>query len=505
MKIIKIGRNPGNDIVIDDMTVSSEHARITITDSGSVSIRDLNSKNGTYVNGKQISKETAISATDEIKVANSIVDWMRFFHKNAVSNSNHTVLNNKLNNSKSIGRAPENDIVLSYSDVSSKHAIIRKDQSGNVILQDNNSTNGTFVNNNKIDSYILKPGDKVLLANKYLLEWETIFGVSGNSISKSTTSPKLFKPIVIAVVSVAVICLGIFFFVKLSTPVIQQQVQLSPEKIYSIYKKSVVMIYGTYYYEVSAKGKILANITVADNQLAQYNGDNPITYTATGFFVSKDGKIMTNRHVVCPWDYDDGITDKVKEYFQKYLARLSLSNQKAFMALQPMIGDVVVQGKLGKLFGIFLNDSFVKGINDMIPCSYIRDSGSKNIDLGLLQVNSKSLPAGVNKIVDLSLADVSASATQIGKKVFAIGFPAGFTVGNTNTGIEANNQSGEITQSRGDVEFGHNISITHGASGSPIFNSYGQLVGIVNAGFLGVAQGYNMAVKAKCAVELMNK
>lgn len=50
-----IGRNPDNDIQINDSVVSSYHARIITTDDGST-VYDLNSTNGTYVNGKHTRK-----------------------------------------------------------------------------------------------------------------------------------------------------------------------------------------------------------------------------------------------------------------------------------------------------------------------------------------------------------------------------------------------------------------------------------------------------------------
>jgi len=52
-----LGRRPYNDIVIDNMAVSGEHARLLMAD-GEVTIEDLNSTNGTYVNGKSIKKQT---------------------------------------------------------------------------------------------------------------------------------------------------------------------------------------------------------------------------------------------------------------------------------------------------------------------------------------------------------------------------------------------------------------------------------------------------------------
>ena len=50
------GRRPYNDIVIDNMAVSGEHAVLQMLGSES-HIEDLNSTNGTYVNGKVVKKQ----------------------------------------------------------------------------------------------------------------------------------------------------------------------------------------------------------------------------------------------------------------------------------------------------------------------------------------------------------------------------------------------------------------------------------------------------------------
>ena len=50
---ISIGRRPHNEIALDDLTVSGEHALITVVD-GERLIRDLESRNGTVVNGLAI-------------------------------------------------------------------------------------------------------------------------------------------------------------------------------------------------------------------------------------------------------------------------------------------------------------------------------------------------------------------------------------------------------------------------------------------------------------------
>ena len=51
-----LGRRPYNDIVIDNLAVSGEHAVIHMTDDG-VEIEDLGSTNGTYVNAKAVTRQ----------------------------------------------------------------------------------------------------------------------------------------------------------------------------------------------------------------------------------------------------------------------------------------------------------------------------------------------------------------------------------------------------------------------------------------------------------------
>ncbi len=56
--IITIGRDPSNSIFLNDMTVSRKHARIDFTslDQGYVTIEDLNSLNGTWIDGAIVNK-----------------------------------------------------------------------------------------------------------------------------------------------------------------------------------------------------------------------------------------------------------------------------------------------------------------------------------------------------------------------------------------------------------------------------------------------------------------
>ena len=78
MKKITIGRNSSNDIVINDTMVSRFHCEI-IQESGTIKIVDLNSSNGTFVNGQRISGAVDLTPQDTVCVHNISVNWQEYF------------------------------------------------------------------------------------------------------------------------------------------------------------------------------------------------------------------------------------------------------------------------------------------------------------------------------------------------------------------------------------------------------------------------------------------
>jgi hypothetical protein len=61
-----LGRRPYNDIVIDNLAVSGEHA-VFLVRQGRVEVEDLNSTNGTYLNGKAV-RLTPLQDQDTIEI-----------------------------------------------------------------------------------------------------------------------------------------------------------------------------------------------------------------------------------------------------------------------------------------------------------------------------------------------------------------------------------------------------------------------------------------------------
>ncbi len=61
----KVGRDPEDGIFLDDVTVSRHHAEFTVAGE-TLSVRDLGSTNGTYVNGSRAESAELISGDEVI-------------------------------------------------------------------------------------------------------------------------------------------------------------------------------------------------------------------------------------------------------------------------------------------------------------------------------------------------------------------------------------------------------------------------------------------------------
>ena len=57
-RLLRIGRDPGNDLVIPDLSVSRNHAELRNLGDGRYEIVDLGSHNGTFVNGRRVGQAT---------------------------------------------------------------------------------------------------------------------------------------------------------------------------------------------------------------------------------------------------------------------------------------------------------------------------------------------------------------------------------------------------------------------------------------------------------------
>lgn len=69
---VVVGRSPSSDIVIDEPYVSATHARFTLQGPAIV-LEDLESTNGTLVNGHPISQPVTLRDGDDVQVGDTVM------------------------------------------------------------------------------------------------------------------------------------------------------------------------------------------------------------------------------------------------------------------------------------------------------------------------------------------------------------------------------------------------------------------------------------------------
>jgi hypothetical protein len=71
---VSIGRAPGNDVVLSDRAVSSQHCRVRPTLKGEFELFDLDSTNGTWVNARRIGRHP-LAPGDLVKVGETVLQF----------------------------------------------------------------------------------------------------------------------------------------------------------------------------------------------------------------------------------------------------------------------------------------------------------------------------------------------------------------------------------------------------------------------------------------------
>ena len=69
---VVIGRSPSCDIVVDEPFVSANHARLTIQGPALV-LEDLESTNGTMVNGRTVTEPVTLRDGDDLQVGDAVL------------------------------------------------------------------------------------------------------------------------------------------------------------------------------------------------------------------------------------------------------------------------------------------------------------------------------------------------------------------------------------------------------------------------------------------------
>lgn len=501
MRLLKIGRDAQCNIVINSQVVSSIHAEMTLMNSGDILLEDKQSHNGTFVNGNKLVPNTPcnVKRGDKITFGNVELNWAQVPPLPDMSMYSAIY---------EIGSNFNNDIQLSGATVSRFHATIVKDKKNRMFIIDH-SKNGTTVDGVRIPSnspYRLK-GNSTVVCGGVPLEWKS-----------RVAMPTQAWKVILAVAACALILFGIGFG---AWKVIGNgEKKYSDEQLYASYNNSVVMIRGLYHYKVTAGdldlsklnipseflkiGKDLVRVDVlTPEQIITYG-----SYSATGFFISEDGQMITNLHVVKPWLFDNSIKT-LEEEVKKDIARKAATTDviRTILAgsatdLSAYISMVKVEGVLDAL--IFVPQGRYFSQENATSCRVLSAGEDTENDLALLQSEKAELPSRTRFINVKDSIAITDDAYKVGTHMYTLGFPGGpgYQEPKSESGIQLFAHGGNITQAGTEYKFGFNAPSTHGASGSPIFNENGFLIGVLNQG-IDETQGFNFGIKAKYVKQLL--
>lgn len=100
----------------------------------------------------------------------------------------------------SIGRSPDNGLVIDNPAVSHYHARVFNEE-GRLMLEDFGSMNGTFVNGQRIKMIALKPGDSVVVGKHTILVSDSrdmeAFASSGRGVATKPAAPKINETVML--------------------------------------------------------------------------------------------------------------------------------------------------------------------------------------------------------------------------------------------------------------------------------------------------------------------
>ncbi|MGN0328474.1 MAG: serine protease, partial [Lachnospira sp.] len=247
------------------------------------------------------------------------------------------------------------------------------------------------------------------------------------------------------------------------------------------------------------KLELPTEVVVSNGKLKAVNGQraNMNIYTGTGFYVSEDGKIATNLHIVRPWLFDKE-QSLISDQYKMFMSVAASENP----ALNAFTAQIKVEGVLSYI-GMIPNGAYFSEDN-LKQCRELIAHDNTENDVAILQLETKKLPDDNCTIVNIDQAVVNDSDICVGSHVYTMGFPFGLSLQDLKSpkGIQLLGHGGSVTQECADYSFGFDASSYGGASGSPIFNEKGQLIGVLNAG-VSKSQGFNYAIKASHVVDLL--
>lgn len=259
----------------------------------------------------------------------------------------------------------------------------------------------------------------------------------------------------------------------------------------------------------------------------------------TGFLISKDGLIATNRHIAKPIAPEE-VGSQLKKHFQDtkeqiqekidslndYLQILAgfgamgeeyINTRKSLKSLQETVRALDKLINLGQYkvevkteTSVAFTGAKVENENDFIACSqplaYGDPGGVKENDLAIIQIKKEQdIPTNAF-IFEIPEEDLMDKEIPDNYEITVLGYNAGIIQQDMSlqtNGIKPQAQHGKITNTSQKYRVGYDASILGGSSGSPVLNDKGELVAINNSYFM--ENNFSFGVRTKFLKELLEQ
>ncbi len=514
MKLIKIGRSSSCNMVLPSDRASSLHAELLVLDNGEIYLEDKNSTNGTFVGNKRI------TANSEIQVRRG--DYIRF--ADVELNWAFVPTPDKKGNFKSIiniGTHHRNDITITGAFASRFHAVLKIAKNGKVFIRDNGSRNGTVVNGAKINpnqDVRIKRGDQIVCGDTDITE--EVKAILPNPFG-------WVKTLATACLAVALLIGGYYLIKELLDG------GGGPEK----YRPAVVYVRACYHPVAIIEDNPMPGVFPGEIEL--HSAQNH--YQATAFFIDRQGHMATNRHVAQPWaqeysdeQIDNHIRGEVKMAIEQMIPVSEIrTSSDSYRLQQTELGESIlaiatlkypgnvdaarrhantiirrlknspikITGKLDYIT-VGYPGRYYTHTDEFDRCYVVTTSDTDDKDIAILQLNNKKTPSDIPYIFDVKRFRED-RLEPLKDELYVIGYPHGlqWNMDEHSRSLEPIIRETKCSRVPSRYSFECQAETGSGASGSPIFDKKGCLVGI-HWGSMNGGATYGLACQARYLKDL---